>query len=457
MLELNNCTLVCIDCVQPDIALRALEQTCSSIKFNRVVLFTDTKQESNFEIIQSNKINSLLEYCHFVIYELPKYINTDFCMINHHDGWVVNPHLWLEDFLKYDYIGAPWKDGLSWTRGFRVGNGGVSIRSKLLMDFVSKLSCLGHEDSDICCVHRPILEQNGFKFAPLNLASKFCVEQYCDDLGMTVDTCFAFHGKEHSPEHIKQINRLHLPIKRLISESTRGFFSYVFQALTHYSMNDSQYYIDYNYTPYNDPAKGQNMWAYYFDQIINPSTNAESKEWFHPYNIPQRLTKEDRSKYHELITKFIKIKPEIMKKAQNFFTDQFHEASVLGVHRRGTDHKIDGPILSIEHYFKEVDKIYDQFNYLFVMSDEQQTIDAFKNRYRNCVAYNSIRSLDNQAIHFGIGKKDPYRMGEDVLVESIILSKCSHIIRTVSGVSIFSLMLNPDLSCTDIDKGIIYG
>jgi hypothetical protein len=199
------------------------------------------------------------------------------------------------------------------------------------------------------------------------------------------------------------------------------------------------------------------MWDYYFDQIIiNPPINAESKEWFHPYNIPQRLTNEDRNKYHELITKYIRIKPEIMKKAQDFFR-AIPRGPVLGVHRRGTDHIIDGPILSIEQYFKEVDKIYDQFSYLFIMSDEQQTIKTFEERYKNCIVYNSIRSLNSQAIHFSIGKNDPYKMGEDVLIESIVLSMCSHIIRTVSGVSIFSLMLNPNLSYTEIDKGIIYG
>ena len=29
-------------------------------------------------------------------------------MVQDIDGHIVNPHLWTNEFLKYDYIGAPW-------------------------------------------------------------------------------------------------------------------------------------------------------------------------------------------------------------------------------------------------------------------------------------------------------------------------------------------------------------
>lgn len=68
------------------------------------------------------------------------YVDTDYCLIIHDDGFIVNPHLWTDDFLKYDYIGAPWylgiNRGLTWLqdRHNLVGNGGFCIRSKKLMN-----------------------------------------------------------------------------------------------------------------------------------------------------------------------------------------------------------------------------------------------------------------------------------------------------------------------------------
>lgn len=43
-----------------------------------------------------------------MVYELGDYIETDFVMLVHYDGFIVHPELWRDEFLDYDYIGAPW-------------------------------------------------------------------------------------------------------------------------------------------------------------------------------------------------------------------------------------------------------------------------------------------------------------------------------------------------------------
>jgi hypothetical protein len=66
----------------------------------------------------------------FVLHELHHYIDSDFVLLVEWDGYIINPTAWTNEFLNFDYIGAVWghhKDG------FRVGNGGFSLRSRKLL------------------------------------------------------------------------------------------------------------------------------------------------------------------------------------------------------------------------------------------------------------------------------------------------------------------------------------
>lgn len=127
------------------------------------------------------------EYSHFCIYELGKHIKTPFALIVHHDGFVVNASAWRDEFLDYDYIGSPWplpKDEVRYRDAngnvVRVGNG-VSLRSKKLMDYPMNTGMAWektesgdyNEDCFLCCKNKLYLEENGIKFAPLNLAVYF--------------------------------------------------------------------------------------------------------------------------------------------------------------------------------------------------------------------------------------------------------------------------------------------
>jgi hypothetical protein len=88
-----------------------------------------------------------------------------------HDGYVLNGGAWTDDFLKYDYIGAPW-GGVN-----LVGNGGFSLRSRRLLEACSRMDGEPHpEDDFICRRHRKDLENLGMRFAPKELADRFAVE-----------------------------------------------------------------------------------------------------------------------------------------------------------------------------------------------------------------------------------------------------------------------------------------
>lgn len=210
MLQLPNITLVAMGSKDIGGMANALEVSSEEIKFGAVKLishkcprFTRTQGKNPIKFEYINPINSIDDWNHEIIYSLYKYIDTEFALLVHGDGYVIRPDLWRDDFLKYDYIGAPWPlptDDYSYRtesgRIVRVGNS-VSIRSKRLMERVAKFPWREYygntnEDGFISVHHRDELEGEGFTFAPLELAVYFSKEHEIPE-NKDLET-FAFHS-----------------------------------------------------------------------------------------------------------------------------------------------------------------------------------------------------------------------------------------------------------------------
>ncbi len=189
-LHLGDLTLVTVSSVNIRDTIDALMYCCKAIRFAEVKLITHTKPDnlpSPIQYCRGPKIASLDEYSRFMLYDLHRYIDTPFCLTIHRDGVVVNPGKWREEFLSYDYIGAPWPidDTFKTSEGVyqRVGNGGFSLRSKRLLEFPEKSAipfesdrnCL-HEDVLICVTYRHLFESNAMKIAGIDIARYFAHE-----------------------------------------------------------------------------------------------------------------------------------------------------------------------------------------------------------------------------------------------------------------------------------------
>ena len=170
MLNLDNVTLLGVDCVDINRLIHAADISQKFVNFKTVKLLTHL--ESNDErIVNIPQINSIEGYSKFMIEELDKYVDTEFVLIFQYDGFVLNPNRWSDAFLEYDYIGAPAFWGM--------GNGGFSLRSKKLLSVLSKANVIEEfhpEDLRICKTYRPFLESQGIQFAPDEIAHKFSVE-----------------------------------------------------------------------------------------------------------------------------------------------------------------------------------------------------------------------------------------------------------------------------------------
>ena len=162
----------------------------------------------------SISITNMKDYARFMIYHLTEHVDTNYTLTIQHDGFIVNPDQWRDEYYDYDYIGAPWpwrEQGFVTPFGehISVGNGGFSFRSKKLLDVPSKVEVpfdvvamndfykmFGgvnwNEDGNICVHNRHIFEAQGCKFAPVEVAKYFSHESTLDiNYGMIP---FGFHG-----------------------------------------------------------------------------------------------------------------------------------------------------------------------------------------------------------------------------------------------------------------------
>ena len=214
--KLPNVTLFAADSVNPELAVQALKESSKHIEFGKIILFSHIKPfnlPENFEFCQIPRLRSGQDYSSFILNRLNDHITTDFCLSVHCDGYIINPDKWTDEFLNYDYIGSPWPIGGPANLGpERVGNGGVSLRSKKLLSESSVLRLTNHEDVVICCINRQALESKGINFAPLSVAAIFSSELHCPDLGINPETdCLAFHGKRYQKyQEVKNKNLLDL-------------------------------------------------------------------------------------------------------------------------------------------------------------------------------------------------------------------------------------------------------
>jgi len=195
---LPSVTLAIIDTFNYGKAIASIKKSLVQIEPAKAVLLTDLNTYNPnlpFEIRKIDKLNSKSDYTKFVIKDLYKHFDTDFVLVTQHDGWVLDGQAWDDEFLNYDYIGAPWLE----SDGYNVGNGGFSLRSKKLQRILAKDDFIqtvhNAEDVIICRLYRPYLEEKyGIKFAPEELADKFSFE-----LRVPTQPTFGFHGEFHKP------------------------------------------------------------------------------------------------------------------------------------------------------------------------------------------------------------------------------------------------------------------
>jgi hypothetical protein len=173
--------LIIVDGVDYARAKTALLHCTALCDFADARILTHLPSDDHFRH-QIKPIESIYDYSEFVIKELANYFATAHVLLAQWDGFVWQTGMWSDEFLVYDYIGAPWPDKFlvkGIPRHFNVGNGGFSLRSRRLQEFLrDDPNIIVHkvEDVAICQLNRAYLEVKGFTFAPVEVARRFSWE-----------------------------------------------------------------------------------------------------------------------------------------------------------------------------------------------------------------------------------------------------------------------------------------
>ena len=207
MIELNNVTLLALTSIKIEETVKALRHCASLIKFADVKIVTDI--EVIDDIVKWEKCEKLdyIGYSRYAVYDMWKHVDTEFVLKIDYDGLIVNADQWDNNFLNYDYIGAPWpmpSDNFSMKdingNIQRVGNGGFTLRSRKIMKLASELNIpwesfhgYFNDDGFMTVNNRHIYEANGCKIAPIEVAAKFSHEMPIPEI-QGIEP-FGFHGK----------------------------------------------------------------------------------------------------------------------------------------------------------------------------------------------------------------------------------------------------------------------
>ncbi len=233
-------------------------------------------------------------------------------------------------------------------------------------------------------------------------------------------------------------------------------------------------------------SHGENIWNYFWEPVMEYSYDdlkdfvnrrvvsnklittftPEQISYWHQHD-PERIgtywgkddvedpftwMKEKRLLGQKYVEKYIKVNPGIIEKVNQLFRLNLESIFTIGVHIRGTDFAYSSPTLP-EKYFEEIERVVSKKNpsdyKIFLATDQVQFVKLFQTKFKDkVIAYDSARSESDVAA-FKLKDVNPYKKGEDVLIDILALSKCDHILKSASAVGEYALWFNPCAKFTD--------
>jgi len=201
------------------------------------------------------------------------------------------------------------------------------------------------------------------------------------------------------------------------------------------------------YHPPEDTEFRSNPWDNYFDQPVPIDGEIYFMEHLAEGSVNIVPTNSSHIQFNEIRKKYLHIKKHILDKADLFVSNNFCD-DTIGIHIRGTDSFYDTTRAHVPlSYYKDI--INEKFSHvsnIFLSTDSELTRNEMKKTFPNKIIH-----WDSDLVKFEVNHRNTgqvygsYKAGEDALIESIIFSKCKKLIRTKSGLTSFSLVLNPYL------------
>ncbi len=296
------------------------------------------------------------------------------------------------------------------------------------------------------------------------------------------------------------------PIARLEFSSGGGFGAWILSSINlvrHCERAGWTPVLDYHSgceNPFFDPAYGNNMWEQYFEPVGGLSVSeldarlADPEDPLSPEHVvglgqaealriieehpesvytftfghwrlnpPEDLAgwyDDQREQGRRTVGAAVHPKPHIVEKVEAFRRSHIGDRKVLGIHMRGTDLHYAPPVSPAE-YFEPIAKYLEAEPEarIYLATDQAQYLDLMQERYGDrLLAFDCDRSTTSVA-PFELEEISPYKKGEDVLIDILLLSQCDFLLKGASNVGEFALYFNPALCCLDLslDKRRAFG
>ena len=177
-LPLPHVTLVCYEVAAHRLAALAINAVLTKVTPASVLVFSDKDLGVPATHIAVDPSTPKIDSARAIRNDAHSYVSTSHMLNMEWDSGVNDVAQWTDEFLEYDYIGAPWP----WhPPAQQVGNGGFSLRSIRLLRFINEhykeFPVEAPEDDVLCRHYRPALERHGFKWAPIHVAQRFSFER----------------------------------------------------------------------------------------------------------------------------------------------------------------------------------------------------------------------------------------------------------------------------------------
>jgi hypothetical protein len=189
-------------------------------------------------------------------------------------------------------------------------------------------------------------------------------------------------------------------------------------------------------------------------------------EWDDPSDSLRRRAK-------EVLDKFVKPRPYVVEKVEDFFNSHLAGQYVIGVHARGTDatsmQEIRGfrrGSLVLSRYTAEIERLLEDEPEarIFVASDEESSLRYLAATFPGrVVSYDTVRHVEGEPAgqgptgwimpaYIAADREVAAKNGEDAVIEYLLLSQCDYLVHNGSSLARTVLLNAPDLSHTNTHR-----
>lgn len=254
---------------------------------------------------------------------------------------------------------------------------------------------------------------------------------------------------------------LHLMLLQYLNRV--AFWEWAISDLNMIPCMDLSYKVSGFHSP-DDTDYKENVWLRWFEQ---PKLKDRDIWWAEDTSEQGDLiisfpTLENLKRFNAISNKYLKFKPHILQKVNNFVKDNF-KGKVVGLHLRGSDCYIDNlrPKIPLAYYKDIIEEHLSEYDTIYIATDTIEFREYFSSLYPNKVIFyptKNISSLEFDSAFNSLHEHpiDLSTVGEDVLIESVLLSKVDLLIKQRSNVSFFSRVLNPHLKTHQIDFKFLF-